>query len=49
LATPRLANWLGLPAGEPVLLSTGQLTSILVLAAVALAMFYRRRTQTPAA
>ena len=32
-ATPRLAHWLGLPAGEAVLLSTGQAVSVVVVAA----------------
>jgi prolipoprotein diacylglyceryltransferase len=43
LATPHLAAWLGLPPAEPVFLSTGQLTSVLVLVAVAVAYALRRR------
>ncbi|HVU50917.1 MAG TPA: prolipoprotein diacylglyceryl transferase [Polyangia bacterium] len=42
LATPRLAGWLGVPAGEPVFLSTGQLMSLVLLAACALAAWRRR-------
>jgi len=43
LTTPHLAAWLGLPATEPVLLSVGQLTSVLLLAAVGIALVRRRR------
>jgi phosphatidylglycerol:prolipoprotein diacylglycerol transferase len=42
LATPRLAGWLGLPAGQPLLLSTAQVTSVLVGGA-ALALLVRGR------
>jgi phosphatidylglycerol:prolipoprotein diacylglycerol transferase len=42
LATPRLAGWLGVPAAEPVLLSVGQLLSLTLLVACAVA-FARRR------
>jgi phosphatidylglycerol---prolipoprotein diacylglyceryl transferase len=44
LVTPRLAGWLRLPPGEPVLLSVGQLGSLLVLAAVVVVIVRRRRT-----
>lgn len=45
--TPRLARWLGLPAGEAVLLSTGQAVSIaVVLAAIALLIHRRRHAAT---
>lgn len=42
-STPRLASWLGLSPAEPVLLSTGQLMSALVLVAVLAAWAWRRR------
>jgi phosphatidylglycerol---prolipoprotein diacylglyceryl transferase len=42
-ATPRLARWLGLPAGEAVLLSTGQAVSIAVVVAAIAALILRRR------
>ncbi len=43
-ATPRLARWLGLPAGEAVLLSTGQAVSVaVVLAAIAVLIHRTRR------
>ena len=51
LHTPRLAALLRLPTGEPVLLSVGQLGSLLVLAALAVVIMVRRRRrarQTPA-
>jgi prolipoprotein diacylglyceryl transferase len=41
LATPRLAAWLGLPAAEPVVFSLGQVMSVVILIAVAIA-FARR-------
>ncbi|MES1157952.1 MAG: prolipoprotein diacylglyceryl transferase [Haliangium ochraceum] len=49
LATPRLAGRLGLPAGEPLFLSVGQLGS-LAIGAVLLTRALRRRpaTRTPA-
>ena len=43
LPLPRLAAWLRLPAREPVLLSVGQLMSLLVLAGAAVAWWHRRR------
>jgi phosphatidylglycerol:prolipoprotein diacylglycerol transferase len=43
LATPRLSAFLALPAGEPALLSVGQLTSVLVFLAAVAAFFMRRR------
>jgi phosphatidylglycerol:prolipoprotein diacylglycerol transferase len=44
LDTPRLARRLGLPVGEPVLLSTGQLVSLSIfLVAVAILLYRRRR------
>jgi phosphatidylglycerol:prolipoprotein diacylglycerol transferase len=53
LDTPRLAGLLRLPPAEPVLLSVGQLGSLLVLAALAAVIVIRRRRrhtgqQTPA-
>ncbi len=45
-ATPRLARWLGLPAGEAVLLSTGQAVSIAVVLAAIVALILRRRHAT---
>jgi phosphatidylglycerol:prolipoprotein diacylglycerol transferase len=47
IATPRLAHWLGLPAGEAVLLSTGQAVSVaVVLAAIAVLIRRRRHAAT---
>jgi phosphatidylglycerol:prolipoprotein diacylglycerol transferase len=46
LATPRLAGWLGVPPGDPVLLSVGQLAS-LVLLAVCVVVAVRRRASAP--
>jgi phosphatidylglycerol:prolipoprotein diacylglycerol transferase len=43
--TPHLAAWLHLPPGEPVLLSVGQLVSVLVMLAVGVALFRRWRRQ----
>jgi phosphatidylglycerol:prolipoprotein diacylglycerol transferase len=44
LATPRLARWLGLPAGgEALLLSTGQALSIAIVLAAIVALILRRR------
>jgi phosphatidylglycerol:prolipoprotein diacylglycerol transferase len=48
LVTPRLAAFLGVPAGEPELLSVGQLVSLLLLAACAAAFMRRRGARTPA-
>jgi phosphatidylglycerol---prolipoprotein diacylglyceryl transferase len=42
-ATPRLARWLGLPEGEAVLFSTGQVVSIAVVLAAIAALILRRR------
>ena len=42
LVTPRLAGWLGVPAGEPVLLSVGQLMSLAMLVACVVAAWRRR-------
>jgi len=44
--TPRLAHWLGLPAGESVLLSTGQAVSVAVMLA-SIAVLIRRRIRSP--
>jgi len=41
LHTPGLARWLGLPAGEPALLSTGQVVSVLIAAGAAVALVLR--------
>jgi phosphatidylglycerol:prolipoprotein diacylglycerol transferase len=43
LATPRLASWLGLPPGEALLLSVGQLVSLALLALCAVGWARRRR------
>jgi phosphatidylglycerol:prolipoprotein diacylglycerol transferase len=49
IATPRLAGWLGLPPGEPIFFSAGQLGSLLTAAAVAVALVWRHRApRTPA-
>ena len=49
LVTPRLAGWLGLPPGEPIFFSAGQLGSLLTAATVAAALVWRHRAQrTPA-
>ena len=45
-ATPRLAHWLGLPAGGAVLLSTGQAVSVAVMLAAIVALILRRRHAT---
>jgi phosphatidylglycerol:prolipoprotein diacylglycerol transferase len=42
--SPRLAAVLGLPAGQPLLLSVSQLVSLCALALVAVAAVYRRRS-----
>jgi phosphatidylglycerol:prolipoprotein diacylglycerol transferase len=42
-ATPRLARWLGLPAGEAVVLSTGQAVSVAVILVAIAVLIYRRR------
>jgi phosphatidylglycerol:prolipoprotein diacylglycerol transferase len=47
LTTPRLAGWLGVPARDPVLLSVGQLMSLLVLAACTMAFLRRRASAAP--
>jgi phosphatidylglycerol:prolipoprotein diacylglycerol transferase len=47
--TPRLAHWLGLPAGEAVLLSTGQAVSVAVVLAAAAVLIGRRRPPLPSA
>jgi phosphatidylglycerol---prolipoprotein diacylglyceryl transferase len=47
LATPRLSDWLGVPAREPVLLSVGQLMSLVVLAACAIAAWRRHAAARP--
>jgi phosphatidylglycerol:prolipoprotein diacylglycerol transferase len=44
LPLPRVAAWLRLPAAEPVLLSVGQLMSVIVLIAAAVAWRQRRRS-----
>jgi phosphatidylglycerol:prolipoprotein diacylglycerol transferase len=43
LDTPGLARWLGLPAGEPALLSTGQVVSVLVAVTAAALLVARAR------
>jgi phosphatidylglycerol:prolipoprotein diacylglycerol transferase len=50
LATPRLAGWLGLPTGEPIFFSAGQIGSLLTALAVAIALarHYGRAPQRPA-
>jgi phosphatidylglycerol:prolipoprotein diacylglycerol transferase len=48
LDTPRLAHLLGLPAGEPVLLSTGQVVSMLTAVAAAVALVLRARAHSRA-
>ncbi len=50
LATPRLAGWLGLPTGEPIFFSAGQIGSLLTALAVAIALarHHRRAPRTPA-
>jgi phosphatidylglycerol:prolipoprotein diacylglycerol transferase len=45
LDTPRLAERLHLPPGEPVLLSVGQLVSLVLMLAVGVALFRRWRQQ----
>jgi phosphatidylglycerol:prolipoprotein diacylglycerol transferase len=49
LVTPRLAAWLGVPPREPVLLSVGQLVSLALLAACAIAALRRRAAARPRA
>jgi phosphatidylglycerol:prolipoprotein diacylglycerol transferase len=46
-ATPRLAHWLGLPAGEAVLLSTSQVVSIAVVLAATAVLLRRVRSPLP--
>ncbi len=49
LQTPRLAGRLGLPAGQPLFLSVGQLGSLAIAAVLlTLAVRHQRATQTPA-
>ena len=49
LQAPRLAAWLHLPAHEPLFLSVGQLSSLVVLAALAVSWGYRwRQSRVPA-
>jgi phosphatidylglycerol:prolipoprotein diacylglycerol transferase len=48
LVTPRLASWLGVPTGEPVLLSVGQLSSLALLAVTAVVAWRRRASSRPA-
>jgi prolipoprotein diacylglyceryltransferase len=38
LHTPRLAGWLGLPPGEPIFFSAGQIGSLVTVIAVAIAL-----------
>jgi phosphatidylglycerol---prolipoprotein diacylglyceryl transferase len=47
IATPRLAHWLGLPAGESVLLSTGQAVSVAVVVAAIAMLILRRFLRSP--
>ncbi len=47
--TPRLARWLGLPAGEAVLLSTGQAVSVAVVLAAIVVLIRRFRSPLPSA
>jgi prolipoprotein diacylglyceryltransferase len=46
--TPRLAGWLGVPPGEPLFLSFGQVMSVVLVASAAVAFVYRRRAWTAA-
>jgi phosphatidylglycerol---prolipoprotein diacylglyceryl transferase len=48
LATPRLAAWLDVPPAEPVLLSVGQLGSMILLVACLVGWSRQRRVWTPA-
>lgn len=51
VATPRLAALLGVPAGEPALLSVGQLTSLVLLAVCVVSVFAvnaARKARNPA-
>jgi phosphatidylglycerol:prolipoprotein diacylglycerol transferase len=43
LDTPGLARWLGLPVGEPALLSTGQAVSVVIAVGAAVALVVRAR------
>ena len=45
LDTPGLARWLGLPAGEPALLSTGQAVSVLIAVGAAVVLVVRARRE----
>jgi phosphatidylglycerol:prolipoprotein diacylglycerol transferase len=45
LQTPRLAAWLGLPSGEPLFLSAGQIGSLLTVVAVTAALVWRHRAR----
>ena len=49
LATPRLAAFLHLPPGEPILLSVGQAMSVAVLLGAVVLFVVRRRQQEPPA
>lgn len=48
IAAPRIARGLRLPATEPLFLSVGQLSSALVLVALAITYLVRRRRRAPA-
>jgi phosphatidylglycerol:prolipoprotein diacylglycerol transferase len=49
LGTPRLAGWLGLPPGEPIFFSAGQIGSLVTVIAVAAVLLrHRRARRTPA-
>jgi phosphatidylglycerol:prolipoprotein diacylglycerol transferase len=48
LSTPGLARWLGTPLAEPLLLSVGQATSLVLLGACVVAWARRRRAWTGA-
>ena len=44
---PRAAEWMGLPPGEPLLLSTSQLARLLVIAGLAFVLHRRRNSSGP--
>jgi hypothetical protein len=49
LGTPRLAAWLGLPAGEPIFFSAGQIGSLVTAILVGALLLRRPRApRTPA-